>query len=98
VTWRVGVRPEAELDLLVAAGWYEAQQQGLGTAFIHELSLLVASLADNALLYAEHFEGIRRVFARRFPYAVYFLVVGDEVVVTAILHMRRSRQPRNLGR
>jgi hypothetical protein len=34
VTWRVRDRPEAELDLLVAAGWYEAQRQGLGTEVI----------------------------------------------------------------
>lgn len=34
MTRRVRVRPEAELDLLVAAGWYEAQRQGLGTEFI----------------------------------------------------------------
>jgi toxin ParE1/3/4 len=92
VTRRVRVRPEAELDLLVAAGWYEAQRQGLGTEFIDELSLLVASLAENALLYEERFEVVRRVFARRFPYAVYFQIVGDEVVVISILHMRRSRE------
>lgn len=92
MTWRVRVRPEAELDLLIAAGWYEAQRQGLGTEFIDELSALVASLADNALLYAEHLEGVRRAFARRFPYAIYFQIVGDEVVVISILHMRRRRE------
>jgi hypothetical protein len=43
VTWRVRVRPEAELDLLVAAGWYEAQQQGLGTELPREkVGLLVS--------------------------------------------------------
>lgn len=93
MTWRVRVRPEAELDLLVAAGWYEAQRQGLGAEFIEELSLLVASLADNALLYADRFEGVRRVFARRFPFAVSFQIVGDEVVVISILHMRRRHMP-----
>ena len=59
MTWRVRVRPEAELDLLVAAGWYEAQRSGLGAEFIEELSRLFASLAENALLYAERFEGVR---------------------------------------
>lgn len=93
MTWRVRVRPEAELDLLVAAGWYEAQRSGLGAEFIEDLSLLVASLADNALLYADFLEGVRRVFARRFPFAVYFQIIGDEVVVISILHMRRQRTP-----
>ncbi|MEX0735147.1 MAG: hypothetical protein WD051_11030 [Steroidobacteraceae bacterium] len=59
MTWRVRVRPEAELDLLVA----------------------------------DLFDGVRRVFARRFPFAVSFQIVGDEVVVISILHMRRQRMP-----
>lgn len=91
MTWRVRVRPEAELDLLVAAGWYEAQRPGLGAEFIEELSLVVASLAENALLYADLFEGVRRVFARRFPYAVSFQIVDGEVIVISILHMHRQR-------
>ena len=69
MTWRVRVRPEAELDLLVA------------------------SLENSALLYAELFDGVRRAFARRFPFAVSFQIVGDEVVVISILHMRRQRTP-----
>jgi plasmid stabilization system protein ParE len=93
VTWRVRVRPEAELDLLVASGWYEAQRQGLGAEFIEDLSLVIASLAHNALLYAELAEGVRRVFARRFPYAVSYQVLGNEVIVISILHMRRQRLP-----
>lgn len=91
MTWRVRVRPEAELDLLVAAGWYETQRPGLGAEFIEELSLVVASLAENALLYADLFEGVRRVFARRFPYAVSFQIVDGEVIVISILHMHRQR-------
>ena len=89
MTWRVRVRPEAELDLLFAAGWYEAQRQGLGAEFIEELSGLIASLAENALLYAEIFEGVRRMFAHRFPFVVTYQVMADEVVVISILHMRR---------
>ena len=38
MTWRVRVRPEAELDMLFAAGWYDAQRAGLGAEFIEEIS------------------------------------------------------------
>ncbi len=69
------------------------QRSGLGAEFIEELSQLVASLANNALLYADLFEGVRRAFARRFPFAVCFQIHGDEVVVISILHMRRQRPP-----
>ncbi len=91
MTWRVRVRPEAELDLVLAAGWYEAQRQGLGAEVIEELSLLATSLAATALLYAELVGGVRRVFARRVPYAMYYRILSDEVVVISVLHVRRQR-------
>jgi toxin ParE1/3/4 len=89
VTWTVRVRPEAELDLLIAAGWYETQRARLGMEFLEELSALVASLAENALFYAEVLEGVRRAFAHRFPYAVTYKILDDDVVVLSVLHMRR---------
>jgi plasmid stabilization system protein ParE len=77
--------------MLFAAGWYDARRHGLGAEFIEEMSTLVGSLAFNALLYAESLEGARRVVARRFPYVVTFVIVGDEVVVLSVLHVRRNR-------
>jgi len=93
VTWRVRVRPEAELDLLIAAGWYEAQRRGLSADFLADLERLIASLAENALLYAGQFDDVRRAFAHRFPYAVYYKIVDNEVVVMSVLHAHRRRPP-----
>lgn len=89
----VRVRPEAELDLLVSAGWYEGQRAGLGDEFLDEMARLIASLVDNAMLYPELFEGVRRAFARRFPYVVTYQVTAAEVIVISVLHMRRRRIP-----
>jgi plasmid stabilization system protein ParE len=89
VTRRVRVRPEAELDLLTSAGWYEAQREGLGDEFIDEMAGLIASLSENALLYPAVFEDVRRVFGRRFPYVIAYRLVADEVIVISVLHMRR---------
>jgi plasmid stabilization system protein ParE len=61
----------------------------LGAEFLVELSALVASLAENALLYPEVHEGVRRVLAHRFPYAVAYRIFDGDVVVISILHMRR---------
>jgi plasmid stabilization system protein ParE len=78
--------------LLISAGWYEGQRTGLGVEFVDEMSILIGSLAENALLYPELVEGVRRVFGRRFPYLIAYQVVGDEVIVVSVLHMRRRRQ------
>jgi len=92
VKWHVRVRPEAELDLLFAAGWYDAQRPGLGAEFIGEMTALVKSLAINAQLYVEVFDGVRRVIGRRFPYAVAYQILDGEVVVLSVLHVRRQRR------
>jgi plasmid stabilization system protein ParE len=91
VTWRVRVRPEAELDLERAASWYEARRAGLGAEFADEIARLFLSLADGPYHFAEYEAGLRRAFPRRFPYGVYFTVNGDDVIVTSNLHMSRQR-------
>lgn len=91
MTWRVRVRPEAELDLMTSAGWYESQRRGLGAEFLDHMDGVIASLASSALLYPELFEGVRRVFARRFPYVVTYQLVANEVIVISVLHMRQRR-------
>lgn len=90
MSWRVGVRPEGELDVAIAVSWYEAQRPGLGAEFIDEISRTVAMLADKPLRYREVMEGVRRVLAQRFPYVIAYRVEGDDVIVMSILHMRRG--------
>ncbi len=88
MTWQVRVRPEAELDLWLAARWYEAQQPGLGTEYLRELSDLVFSLDTSALLHAVVMPGTRRALAYRFPYAVYYRIMEPDVIVLSVLHQR----------
>jgi plasmid stabilization system protein ParE len=83
------VRPQAEVDMLAAASWYEAQRPGLGADFLDEITLLAHSLTDNALICAEVTEGVRRAPVRRFPYVLSYLVMESAVVVLSVLHMRR---------
>jgi plasmid stabilization system protein ParE len=73
LSWAIRVRPRAELDLLLAARWYETQHPTLGAQFIDEIELLIESLASNALLYPERFSGVRRAFSHRFPTRCTFL-------------------------
>jgi len=77
--------------MLLAARWYESQRKGLGAEFIDEVGRLLASLAQNALLYPERDDGFRRIYARRFPYVVSYRVQRECVVILSVLHMRRDR-------
>ena len=56
----VRVRPEAELDLLTAAAWYEAQRAALGQDHVTAVAAALATLEESALIFAEALPNIRR--------------------------------------
>ena len=45
---------------------------------------------DHPFGYQDLRSGIRRVLTRRFPYAIYFSIEADAVVVLAVLHGARD--------
>ena len=83
------IRPEAQGDLLEAAEWYESHQPGLGERFIDALGKLIERITAFPLQFPELDEGVRRALLHRFPYAVYFVMANDGIVVIAVLHQRR---------
>lgn len=89
MAWRLIIRPEAELDIESSALWYEEQQSGLGTRFLDGLNEVLARIAENPLQFPEIEKGIRRALLRRFPYGIYFVAEQDQLVVFAVLHIRR---------
>ena len=82
--------PSVDLDVEAAFEWYEKEQAGLGVQFLDELGATYNRIADGPLKYQELRGDIRRALLKRFPYAVYFAVEGDLVVVVAVLHASRD--------
>lgn len=58
---------------------------------LDELRASYDRIVGGPLKYQELRGGIRRALLRRFPYAVYFAIDGEIVVVVAVLHA--SREP-----
>jgi len=88
----VRLRPEAEQDLGEAAGWYEQQQPGLGQQFLDEVTVSLSRISETPLAYPVVHRATRRALVKRFPFGIFYLVEGGEIVVVAILH--GSRNPR----
>jgi toxin ParE1/3/4 len=84
-------RPQAVEDVVEAAAWYEAHAPGLGDQLIDEILDATRRAQKNPELFRiVHREGnIRRVLANRFPYRIFFSVVGETLYVHAILHGAR---------
>jgi len=90
VTRRVVFRPQAEDDALEIRQWYEARREGLGAEFGLAVDALIVRVASNPLAFQRAHGETRRAVLARFPCAIYFRVVADEIVVLA-LHGRQHQ-------
>jgi plasmid stabilization system protein ParE len=88
--YRLVAEPAADRDVEAAFAWYQNEREGLGLEFLDELRVAYGRIADGPLKYRELRSGIRRTLLRRFPYAVYFSVEGEVVVILAVLHAHRD--------
>lgn len=84
------VRAAAAADIDQAFLWYESQRPGLGREFLAAADALVSAIAEHPLRYPVVRRNSRRALLRRFPYAMYFRVYDDVIVVIACMHGRRA--------
>ena len=94
MTRRVTFRPEAEAEALETRDWYEGRRPGLGAEFRAALEQTIERIADRAVQFRIVRGETRRAILNRFPYAVYFRLVGNDIVVLAVhgrQHPRRWR-------
>ena len=92
----VRYRAESEAEIENANVWFEDQLQGLGDRFIVKLELLDARLAENPLLYQVlEPPDSRRRLTHRFPYALLYRVLDNEVAVLACFHHHQRPRTRD---
>ena len=80
----------SDADIEAGFEWYESEQPGLGLEFLGEIRAAYARILDGPFKYEELRSGIRRALTRRFPYAVYFSVDDDLIVIIAVLDTARD--------
>ena len=79
----------AEMDLSVGSDFYERQGgEALARYFLESVITDLESLADLGGIHRK-FSGYHRMIARKFPFAIYYRLDGDEVVVWRVLDCRR---------
>jgi len=81
--------PAAREDLLAGYRFYERQSEGIGRYFLDSLYSDIESLALSAGVHPVFFDRYHRMLSRRFPFAIYYRVYGEEVLVYAVLDCRR---------
>ena len=73
-----------------AALFYEAARSGLGDAFLDDIQHAIDTVRERPHLGVAVAYGFRRTLVRRFPFSLVYAVEGEEIVVVAVAHQRRS--------
>jgi len=66
------------------------RNHGLGLNLLQNFARLYERIVDHPFGYQDIRSGIRRALTRRFPYAVYFSVEGETIVIVAVLSTARD--------
>jgi plasmid stabilization system protein ParE len=90
MVYPIRVRPQVEGEIVEAMAWYERRAPELGLEFYRTYLEVLTRIAENPELYRKVRGDVRRVVLRRFPYAVFYLFDGDEIVIVSCLHEKRS--------
>ena len=87
---KIRILDAAAQDLIDGSRFYEMQEAGLGQYFLDSLFADVDSLLLYAGLHPICFGAYHRLLAKRFPFAIYYKIDGDLVLVYAVLDCRRN--------
>lgn len=85
---RVRILSSAVDDLHAGRLFYEMQGEGLGEYFFNSLFSDTDALMLYAGIHPKVF-GYHRLLSKRFPYAIYYTVEDDLVIVWRVLDLRR---------
>ena len=79
----------AEQEMLDAARYYEMQAAGLGSDFLDKIDAAIQDIGLHPDRWPVTSFGIRRRLIHRFPYALLYRNDPDEVIIEAVMHLRR---------
>jgi hypothetical protein len=83
----IKVLTEAWADLDAGRDFYDNCEVGVGDYFAASMAADIESLRFFAGIHSVHF-GYHRALAKRFPFAVYYLVKKEVVEIHAVLDLR----------
>lgn len=86
---KIEILDEAQQDLIEGFQFYESREAGVGSYF---LDCLFSDI-DSLLLFAGIHQivyGYYRSLSKRFPFAIYYDIVGELIRVHAVLDCRRN--------
>jgi len=77
-------------DIDIAFSWYEKQRRGLGFDFLDCLEASVKGILVFPEMYERCHDNFRRCLIRKFPFALFYSIEENQIVVHAVLANRQN--------
>ena len=88
--YEVIVRREAQLEVQEAFQYYQDKSEGLGFEFLRSLDAVLQSVKRNPIAYQTIYKETRRVLLRKFPYALFYMIEENRIIIIPCFHQKRS--------
>jgi plasmid stabilization system protein ParE len=86
----VDIHPEAIAEARAAYRWYRERSASAAAAFLAELDLAVAAIAEDLEMWPRYAHGTRRYILHRFPFYLVYRETADRLEIIAVAHGRRK--------
>lgn len=80
----------AQAEFTEAVQWYEEKRRGLGAQFVLYVESKLEAVRKSPENYPFVYSHYQRAILKRFPYSIFFEVVGSGVHILAIYHTSRK--------
>jgi plasmid stabilization system protein ParE len=81
--------PEAQREFAEAVEYYESRESGLGYDFSIEVFATIQNIINHPNAWPFIAEDVRRCLVNRFPYGALYSIENGEILILAIMHLRR---------
>ena len=93
---RLRLQSIAEAEIAEALEWYRVRSARAATDFLATIDQTLRRIQQTPEAFPLVAATLRRVLLPHFPYAVYYRVLAEQVIVVGVIHGRRH--PRRWGR
>jgi len=87
---KIRILSSAQRDIVDGYNFYEKQASGAGPYFLDSIFSDIDSLAIYGGIHKTCYTQYYRMLSKRFPFAVYYKIENDTVIVYAVLDCRRN--------
>jgi toxin ParE1/3/4 len=87
---RFRFHPEAQVEMVESAKYYEAEQEELGKRFLEAVRTAARRVCLSPAIYQRVQDDIRQCSVDRFPFGIVFREERDHIQIIAVVHFRRD--------